>query len=773
MYDYRNVPEEMKKLKRWVLWKKKPLENGHATKIPVNAMNGYGAKSNDSTTWTTFEEAKKKIEYYNCNGLGFMLGNGYFGVDIDHALDNQELISEFTGKLKSYTEVSQSGEGLHIICKGVLPQGARRKGNIEMYDSVRFFAMTGNVPDDCKAYGLNDGTEAIKPLYEKYLGEHKKEVPQGAYVFTRESVPSSVPNGMALLRDDELIAEATSSKNGTLFSALYYGQWDGLYKSQSDADLAFCSLLAFWANKDTRQMDRIFRQSGLYRDKWEQKRGQYTYGEMTISKAIQGCKDTYSPKNTGFVYNAITGEAKPVSKTYDYSDTGNAERFIDTYGEKLRYNFDNKCWVIWDGKTWTRDTEQQVKKLADDMIVKMKKEAFDEPDTEKANEIWKNVKRLSSSTGKEAMIKEAQHIGDTPTVNSDYDRDIYLLNCENGVVDLRTSEILPHDRKYMMSKNTHVCVDFNAIPKDWLKALDDIFLHDRDVVDFVHKAIGYTLTGDTKEQCFFQCWGNGSNGKSVFFNTLYRILGDYSLNSQVDSILTRGSASGNASPDIARMDGRRFVRTNEPNENARFNEGLVKQLTGGDIVTARFLYGSDFEFRPVFKLWIACNYKIVVRGTDKGIWRRMRLIPFEATFEGKSDDKGLEERIAKNELGAILAWAVRGCIKWQKEGLGMPETIKVATNEYRDEMDIVESFIKECVRKKKGAREKAGDVFMAYKEWAKRGNEWVMTQSKFGVEMAKKFEKKNMSGYVYYLGMQLRNEKSEYVFTREEDEDAI
>lgn len=764
MFNYDKIPQDMKNLKRWVLWKIRKLENGKTTKIPINAKNGYGAKSNDEETWVTFDYALDKINYYQCNGLGFMLGNGYFGVDIDHAIEDKDLIDEFVNSLKSYTEKSQSGEGIHIICKGVLPVGNRRKGNIEMYDSARFFAMTGDVLNN---YDVEERTEEIKVLWEKYLNPKSVEQ-RGGYVYHRESIKS--PNKRpANLSNDEVISKALESKNGSLFSLLYYGQWEGVYKSQSEADAAFCSLLAFWTGRNASQMDDIFRSSKLYREKWDSKRGQTTYGGLVIQNAIDRCRDIYEVFDEGVkgTYNPETGEVVPVKKDYDLNDTGNAQRFIDRFGENIRYNNDNKVWVLWDGRTWINDPKQLIKKKVDLLIEEMKKEVLNEPNEKLAQEMLKNIKHLSSNNGKDAMLKEAQHIGDTGTVNADYDKDDYLMNCLNGVIDLRTGNLLPHDRKYMMSKNTGINVDLDGECPTWMKALKDIFMSD-ELVAFIHKALGYTATGDTKEQCFFQCYGNGSNGKSVFLNTVSSALGDYGLNAQVESILTRSNSNaGNASPDIARMKGARFVRTNEPNEGARFNEGFVKQLTGSDAsMTARFLYGKDFEFRPILKLWIACNYKIVVRGTDKGIWRRQRLIPFLATFEGKNDDKNIELKL-KAELPQILGWIVKGCLIWQKEGLGMPKEVEQATAEYRNEMDIIQSFIDECVRLTPSGREKAGDVFTAYRKWAEDGKEYVMTKSKFGVELGKRFEKKNVHGYIYYLGFILKQNDKGYVYEKE------
>lgn len=759
-FDYKKIPQEIKELKRWVLWKIKKVDENRTTKIPINANNGRGAKSNDDSTWVYFDEVIKKVEFYNCDGVGFMLGNGYFGIDIDHAIDNKELIVEFINHLQSYTEKSQSGEGIHIICKGVLPVGKRRKDNIEMYDSVRFFAMTGDVINNL--VNIEERTEEIKELWEKYLNPK-----QSGYVFTNENY-NNTPS--IELSNEEVIRRALESKNSALFNSLYYGQWEGIYNSQSEADAAFCSLLAFWTNKNARQMDEIFRTSKLYREKWDMKRGQKTYGEITIESAISKCRDGYIAKesnNNHQVYNPQTGEVI-CKKDYDLTDTGNAQMFVDRFGENIKYNFDNKCWMVWDGKTWIKDTVQLVKSKVDLLIDEMKEEALREPNDKFAQELIRNIKHLSSNSGKEAMLKEAMHMGNIPVRNNDFDKNVYYLNCENGVVDLRTGEIMAHRRDLMMSKNTHINIDMENEPKVWLKCISDIFRGSEGLSEFVHKAVGYSLTGLTTEQCFFQCYGHGSNGKSVFFNTMMNIYGDYALNSQVESILTRGkSGGGNASPDIARMNGARFVRTNEPEEGARFNEGLVKQLTGSDVITARFLYGGDFEFRPIFKLWIACNYKIVVRGTDKGIWRRMRLIPFEATFEGANDDKKIEDKI-KEELPQILGWAIKGAIEWFKSGLEMPIEVEEATKSYRQEMDIIESFLNDCIKIVPSGREKAGDVFNAYRRWAEQGKEWCMSQSKFGVEMAKKFEKKNIRGYIYYMGFILKANDQSYVYSEDD-----
>lgn len=745
-FNYNRLPEEMKCEKRWVLWKLKPMGEKQ-TKIPINALNGYGAKSNDSSTWVDFDTALNNCDLYKCDGLGFMLGSGWFGVDIDHTMNDMSLVDEFTNTLQSYTEISQSGEGIHIICKGVLPKGMRRKGNIEMYDNARFFAITGIVVNDYLQ--VRECTESIKELYSKYL-------PSSEVNINNNAITNSI------LSDVEVVSKASASSNGNLFSCLYYGNWEGLYPSQSEADMAFCNLLAFWCGRDFLQIDRIFRESKLYREKWDIKRGELTYGEMTIKTAINNCRDTYTSEfNNTKTFNIKSGEVEE-KKKYDLSDTGNAQRFVDNFGKNIRYNFDNKCWVYFNGKTWIKDTKQVVKTKVDVLIEQLKKEWLKNND----KDFFKNIMHLSNNSGKEAMLKEAMHLGNTPVVNADFDKHMYLLNCNNGVINLKNGELLAHNRDYMLSKNTNIDVDIVNEPTRWVKFLYEIFNNNEEMVNYIQEALGYTLTGDTREQCFFQCYGEGANGKSVFLDIVYEMLGDYAINSQVESILAKNNGGSGASSEIARMAGARFVRTNEPNETARFNEGLVKQLVSGDITTARYLYGNEFEFKPVFKLWIATNYKIKVRGTDYGIWRRQRLVPFEVKFEGEKADKHLLEKL-REELPQILGWCVKGAIKWLNKGLETPNMILEANNQYKKEMDIIAQWSESNLIINPHCREKAGDVYKDYVSWAKLGNEYCMTNSKFGVELAKKFEKKNVGGYVYYIGIQLKKNDERYIFNKE------
>lgn len=758
-FTYTQIPNEMKEVNRWVLWRK---ENN--TKLPINARNGKMAMANNESTWNSFEFCLQmyKAQHIKSDGLGFMLGGDFFGVDIDYKegkeIEFENIKNDILSRLFSYTETSISGKGIHIIAKGTLPKGTRRKGILEMYDSARFFALTGNVYDN--RYILYTREKEIKEIYEDYFDISSP-------LSNSYTISSTKPEENNIkLSDDEVINRALKSKNKSKFSLLWNGEWEGVYPSHSEADFAFASLLAFWTSCDKGQMDRIFRSSGLMREKWDRKQIGTTYGNIILDKAISNCKETYlssySNLNPTYIsYNENTGEVSS-TKIYELNDTGNAQRFFDLYGDKVRYNFTNKQWLIYTGQYWQEDTSEQIRKLVNLMINKMQNELEHLPVEDKEYRILfsKNIKHLSNTSGKDAMLKELKHL--LPIENKDLDTQDHLLNCNNGVVDLRNGIINPHDKGYYISKTTHLEVSFDT-PSLWLETLDSIFEGNKDLIDYLQVALGYTLCGSIREQILFECIGNGSNGKSVLLNTIYEILGDYSINIQIESILTKTfSVSGNASPDIAKLNGARFVRTNEPSESARFNEGLVKQLTGGDYITARFLYGNEFDFKARFKLWIACNNKIIIRGNDNGIWRRIRLINFNKQFDENTADKTLEDKL-RLEYPQILGWCVQGAIKYYAQGLKTPSIVVEAVNEYKKEMDLVEKFIEERCVKKENYKIKASDLYNEYKNWARNTNEWEMNATRFGREVAKKFEKFKVGGYVFYNGIDLLSKHAGYV----------
>lgn len=344
--NYQVIPQEMKDIPNWVCWKSYPDHKSHSgiKKIPVNPYTGGQAMSNNPQTWSDYDTAVRASVNYD--GIGFMFSNsGYFGIDLDDCRsgidsylkgDRNNIVAEFINTMQTYAEISQSGNGIHLICRGTLPPNGRRRGKVEMYDSGRYFIMTGK-----KIGGfpeITDGTERVKALHAKYLSTQRPAP-------TTSALPMwTIPT----LTEQELIEKMLNSHNGDKFAKLYSGDFSD-YPSQSEADMAFCSMLAFWCGEDTSLMDSIYRNSGLMRDKWDRRQNGSTYGAITLAKAAAGCQNFYTPAHEDDYKITIRNSNIPKSKfpMHTLDDTGNAERMRDYCGDTFRYNYTDKRWMYY------------------------------------------------------------------------------------------------------------------------------------------------------------------------------------------------------------------------------------------------------------------------------------------------------------------------------------------------------------------------------------------------------------------------------------------
>lgn len=757
--NYENIPNELRSLKQWGLFQKiwQPERNKY-TKIPHNALNGGAGKSNDPSTWVDFKTALEALKTYQMDGLAFFFANGYVGLDIDHIGDEldkfrsgdyqENTVSQAITMTKSYMEVSISGSGIHAIFKGKIPGTRRRKGNVEMYDSGRFFALTGNTIGQYQKEVNVVTTDVMKLMYHKYFGEDN--------VVTINNHNPIKPNDLDI---DEVIKRAEMSRTGDRFKVFMNGGWEGFYPSHSEADLAFANDLAFWTGRDFNKMDQIFRTSSLFRPKYDEKHGKTTYGVALLNKAINEAHETFDPKRMPlrkYQFNFAKDEDKQTeTPPRSWDDTGNADRFMDTFGELVKYSYIDKCWYCYNGGYWEADNEGKVAQYVDMTVDNMRNEKLHvsaDVDPEKAKEAWdKFLKKTRSNSSKKAILSEIQHR--VPVLHGEFDQDKTLLNTANGYVDLSSGILYEHDIKKMFSQQAGVDYTDNIDCPEWSEFLDQIFDNDQELIHYIQKAVGYSATGSIKEQVMFILYGNGRNGKSIFIDTISDILGTYAKSMQADSIMVRQSSSG-ANSDIARLESARLVTSSEPNEGVRLDEGLVKQLTGGDKVTARYLYGKEFEFKPQFKLWLATNHKPIIRGTDDGIWRRLMLIPFKVQIPTDKVDKDLKYKLQRESIG-ILNWIVEGALMWQREGLNPPASVTNASRQYREEMDVISLFVDDCCETGDSYRAPAGEIFKKYQAWANENSEYSMSKQKFGREMRQKFEmKKTMNGR-FYLGLKI------------------
>ena len=767
---YERVPQELKELPQWVCWRlaDDPDKPERKKKLPIDPRTGGPARSNDPATWTSYDDALDGRERFRADGIGIMFANGIFGIDLDHCIDREGQLLPFAREIvetvQSYTELSPSGTGLHILCAGRLPEGRRRKGSVEMYSEGRFFTVTGcQIGEE---YPFSDCTQRVRAMHRKYLGEDTPQPPQ-------EVPPRPLPEA-GQMSPEEIIRRASAARRGgERFDDFMAGRWAHLNigdGSQSSADQAFCNALAFWCRKDEALMDAIFRQSGMMRPKWDQRRGGMTYGQKTIRTAIKDCREIWepprqrreqaprelspspspSPEEAPPQGQPSTRKIKP-SYLYPYDDTGNARHFVDRNLGDIRFNHIDGVWLCWDGRKWAEDQTGEIKRKADQMLDAMRQE-INEAEEKEIAALRKHLTRSRSSRSKKAFIEEAKHLEGVPILPSQLDRYPSALNVQNGIVSLKTGVCRGHNRDYLLSKLAGAAYDADAACPAWEQFIRDITQGDAELALYLQRMVGYCLTASVREQCVFFLYGTGSNGKSTFVDVISEIMGEYAMACQPETVMMR-DRNTSARADIARLRSARLVTTYEPNDGARLDEGIVKQLTGGDKVTARFLYGKDFEFRPEFKILMATNYKPVIKGTDQGIWRRVKLVPFKLQLSDDKKDKRLPDKL-RREYSGILNWAVAGAVGWYREGLPRCKAVDEAVQEYRSEMDRVQQFIDDCITPADGSALRASSLYQCYRGWCQeQGERYPIGTTKFYSEMKRRYDHRKRESYNEYQGI--------------------
>lgn len=324
-----------------------------------------------------------------------------------------------------------------------------------------------------------------------------------------------------------------------------------------------------------------------------------------------------------------------------------------------------------------------------------------------------------------AAIDLAKSESGIPILPSQMDSDPWLFNCLNGTIELKTGKLREHRREDYITKISPVVFDAQATCPLWDKFLYRIFDGNADVIEYLQRAAGYSMTGTVTEQCLFFLHGGGANGKSTFLGALLELLGDYGMQSVSELLM----AKNNESHPTERADlfGKRLVATIETDDGKRMAESLMKQLTGGDKIRARRMREDFWEFSPTWKIWLAANHKPQIRGTDHAVWRRIKLVPFDVTISDEEKDPHLPEKL-KAELPGILAWAIRGCLAWQKYGLGEPDEVRTAVAEYRSEQDVFGQFISERCFVNREVSVESSSLFVAFKEWCQQNGEHEPTQ---------------------------------------------
>lgn len=716
-------------------------KKGKYDKWPLNSNSGEMAKVNDPSTWSSYNEALEGMTKFHALGIGIFLNpkTNVVCFDVDKVLNRetgaplpqyktevQDILDHSDG---TYLERSMSGNGFHLLFKGKVPGHRNRHGNVEMYDSSRFISLT------CDIMGDRSEIKVLSPNNIEYLYHHYIDVMPSK----NQSFTASV-NAPLTLDDKELITKAKNSKQGTKFTDLFNGNWEKLgFPSQSEADLVFCDFLAFWSGKDVAQMDRIFRSSKLYRPKWDEQHGEATYGAMTIKRA---CSDTTS------VYN-------PAIADRSYTDEGVRNRFLSRYGDRFLYGHTTNELYFFNGKKWEVDKNGQFYHCLDTTVHSLKKEdpkltenskssetnseeksSAKEEDLEpaKTTESPKNESKKKSSTKKEdskpAKANESSKDKSKEQSLADDMKETNFLhflhryqntNGKNAVAKQVKNFLMfddttfdTHQKVVNLNGNLYNLADGSSRPvrsNDYISKMisispqnistpifDDFmqisFKDHPELINFVMKAFGYAMLGTNDEQVMLIFFGPGANGKSVLVNLMGELFGDYS--SRISpTILTYDKTTrhdNNYFAQLASTQNARIVITSEIEKGMMLDESTVKQLTGGEPITARKLAKNPVSFMPTAVPIMTTNYLPTVKGTDSGIWRRIIPVPMEHTIPDDKMDTELTGKLYEERAG-IMFKLLEACKEYSREGLQVPQVCEDARMKYRQSLDTVGEFL--------------------------------------------------------------------------------
>lgn len=499
-----------------------------------------------------------------------------------------------------------------------------------------------------------------------------------------------------------------------------------------------------------------------------------SYGEEAATLLLQGAEATVAHRVTR-ERKAAAGELSPtqlqpaaaVSPAEDEAspaftpgerctDVGNARRFIRQHGRDLRYVHAWNAWLCWDGTRWQVDRTQDVVRRAKATVRTIYLEAAAEADHDQRARLAKHAAASEAAARVAAMVSLAQSEPEVAITPEQLDVDPWVLNVQNGTLDLRTGELRPHRREDLLTKLAGVAYDAAARCPRFEEFLLEVLHGDVPLALYVQRALGYTLIGEPLEHALLFLHGVGRNGKSTFLELVAAMLGDYATSADIATFLERKGAAGGARPDLLNLRGARFVSAVEAGHGARFDEGLVKQLTGGDRIKARGLYhNTETEFRASFTIWLAANTRPVVRGTDHAIWSRIKLVPFTVTIPPERIDRDLPTKL-REELPGLLNWCLDGLRMWQQIGLGSTAAVTAATEAYREEMDDLRPFLDACCELAADAEAPAQALYQAYTAWAEGTGERVLSATAFGRKLTERgFGKERRERGIVRLGLRL------------------
>jgi putative DNA primase/helicase len=725
-----NVPAAMREASRWVCWRTKPKVKRDGTpyldKMPVSPRNPRdAAKTNTPETWGSFTEATTSLQRGGVAGIGFCLNEGWLGIDLDAVRDPatgrlEPAAEAIVEKLATYTEVSPSGTGVKLFLRGGVPVGHKGKADgmdVEVYgaDSLngtgRYFTVTGHryeaAPAEVAELDEERGREVMRLWSQLHAEERKREERRRKGPQNPTLPPAPASGSSPSVSDDEVVEVAHRVCPG--FPALWDGSDDAHGGDTSRADLALAAHLAFMCGPgEVNRVMRLMLTSGRKRDKWAD---HATYLTRTVERAYSEQSRFFDWKRrakqekksaeerervAAVVSSASAGVGGPVDlaipSTWD--EVSCARRFAKEKRGLLRYVTQWRKWVAWDGKRWRQDEGAAAIHAAKGL----------------RDSLWTELGRLPDDKGRAAAMRFVNGMGQAKRLQAvvslaatepamridaaELDTHPFLLNVKNGTLNLNTLKLEPHAPGHLITQVADVEWQEDARSLLWERFISEATGGDLELSQFLQRSAGVALTGSVRDELLWCHYGSGANGKSTYLDALRLMLGDYADVAPPAFLAMR---NGESHPtELASLFGKRFVAAIEMEAGSRMRESLVKSLTGGDTIKVRRMREDFWSAPPTWKIHVSFNDAPRVNGTDDGIRRRLRIVPWSQSFTGSRRDSTLKEKLGgAEERAGILMWCVVGLASWQVMGVGEPDVVMASTAEFASGQDVIGQFITE------------------------------------------------------------------------------
>ena len=757
------IPAEMKQARRWVCWAAvpKPRKDGtvQLTKEPRRAdQPSRKASSTDPSTWSDFDTALAAVQDGMTTGIGFVLGDGWAGIDIDNAIagdppsvtaEASEVISAF----HSYTEFSPSGTGIHIIVHGDVT-GGRKVGNIEMYSAGRYFTVTGHeLPTG--SFFVENCQEQLNDLALELDKRRAREGRAARNTTSSASLAAQAPGATPPLpppaSEEAIIERAHRVCHG--FPELWVGDTAKYDGDASRADLALAGSLVFMCGRDQHPLvESLMRRSALVRDKWDDHR---TYISRTIQRAYEGRDDDsffdWNRQNRALAVIAAGNEELTSGDPNDHDlpldltrettldDIGFARRLAAESFCRIRYVHTWQKWIYWDGRRWKLDDGAAAIQEAQRLRDQLWREFAALPNEQKTVQALRFIKACGAAKHIQNIVGLTKSQQAVRITHEELDRHPYLLNVRNGTIDLQNGLFREHQQEDFITQVAEVDYDPEARAQRWEDFVHEAMQDDPELVRFLQVSAGVMLSGDVSMQSLWCHYGNGGNGKSTFLGSIAKMLGDYVASAPADFLMMK---QGNSHPtELALLYGKRLVLAIECEGGRRLREAFVKLITGGDTVTARRMCEDFWYMNPTWHVHVSFNDPPTINGTDDGIRRRLKIIPWRASFKGAQQDSTLKTRLESEEFRAgILNWCLAGMRDFLANGMPLAMAVTEATDEYVAGQDLLGGFLEECCELYPGKQCFFDEFMKAFHAWleARGENVFMWTGKRLGNELKRR-----------------------------------